>query len=310
METPEHRHNERSIEHPEVNTEILKQSERRIARQIKGAERLGVNVSVKAIVVPREGEPQLLADNNTDEVVEAASLNKLAVALWLASRDEISLSESVQWDAKDRSLTGGGQFDGDSASTVATRYVLLQDMLLQSGNTSMKMLVGHNGAAQVNAFLSEQGYQHTRLQELKGGWFYSGTTSAQEMLRVMAVLHEMTQKPARDRSACEKLIVESLLATHSQTGTKIREALPGAEVMLKTGELNADEDSPYDKRHSVGSIDTPHGTVLLAILTSAPDKARTKLVAEPLLSHLAVETATTVGLRSRRSFGARVLSVI
>ena len=195
---------------------------------------------------------------NTDYVHYAASISKLFVTqlLWEdLNAGKTTLDTVVSWDPSDR-RAGAGQYDGPNSPTSATVRDVLVDMLKQSGNTAVRVVVNKvlGGANAVNARY-EADYPQlkvTRLQPVSETGFLLGYTTPKEADFIIDRIYK------QQHGEFSQLILDSLennifndYGPRSQV--KDQDLI---NVIDKQGQLN---DPEGNNRHDVGIIENVNG---------------------------------------------------
>lgn len=139
------------------------------------------------IVVQKLAGEQPLYQRNPDKRFYAASVNKVAIALYVLSQ-----TEQQRCNLDDRmSLQDASKLEGtgvlrllDSGLDPTLKDVLTL-MLIVSDNTAAKMLVRRFGVPAINEYLQSLGLEVTRLEELPEGKFSYGYTTPGEYAEIM-----------------------------------------------------------------------------------------------------------------------------
>lgn len=139
------------------------------------------------IVVKRVGYEHRLYRLNQDRKFYAASVNKVAIALYVLSmvdRGKIKLTKRMALN-KEYKLEGTGVLRLLDDGLEPTLKDLLTLMLIVSDNTAAKTLVTQLGLRAINDYLDSLGLEVTRLEELPEGKFSYGHTTPAEYAEIM-----------------------------------------------------------------------------------------------------------------------------
>ena len=124
-----------------------------------------------SIIVYDETDKKSIYSFNTGYRHWAASLSKLFVTSLVLDdlrAGKTTLDTPLTWDVSDRRV-GAGKYDVDNSPTSGTVRDVLLDMLNQSGNTAVRILVNKvlSGATAVNErYVQEYGLTVTRLEPI------------------------------------------------------------------------------------------------------------------------------------------------
>lgn len=207
-------------------------------------------------------------EQNTEHF--AASINKLPVAL-LVLRDlrtgTLSMDQTMTWVDSDL-RAGGGVYDTPSTIRSAKLSEVLYDMLHQSGNTAVRILVNYalGGATAVNQRWSQiPELSYTYLMPLDGGRFYLGNSTPENSLWTLKQL-------MRNQDTYGKFVKDAL-ATNPYTDTGTRSQLAGNDYIVLVNKLGLLNDPDGDNRHDVGIIynTRTHKSYGYAYMTTSPE---------------------------------------
>lgn len=210
---------------------------------------VGQGIDVYGMVTLTEPDgtmaPLLARRWDADEPITAASMNKLALALWALETYAYDDYDRLKtWDGADR-RAGGGAFDQPGAPKSALIIDLVEDMLALSGNTAMAIL-GRIDFHIANAMLRRRGYTVTRFHGVgTEGRFETGVTTAEESLRLLWDV--LTFAPLSP-------LVRTVRSSLARSTTRLTFASHGGH-WSKHGELNPDRTSDEYVRHEAGFVE-------------------------------------------------------
>jgi beta-lactamase class A len=199
---------------------------------------------------------------HSDESFPTASLIKvpvLAAVFQKVADGELTLSQRIKLKRKDRA-GGSGQlkwFRDGSEFTV--REVLLR-MMRDSDNTALNMIIRHVGLDYIQENMAKQGLVRTRIHS-EGLSLRAGRVREENFTtpREMASLFDRMEKGELVDAFSSQLMLELMSqANHHSRLTK--RLPPGWQIAHKTGLLRR-------ACHDVALINTPRGTLLIAVLT-------------------------------------------
>lgn len=233
---------------------------------IKANQGAGIHTSVSLIDVSAD---RWLVTHNDYDSQFAASINKLPIALLLEHSmraGEFGVNDSVSWSSGDV-IGGYGNYDKPGAPTSATVGELITDMLTNSGNTAVRVLVNQKlgGPQNVNNRLAQYAeIPNTRLQINNSGGFYMGNTSSIESLWVLRQL-------LNGNDPYQQYMKEAL-RTNIFTDFGVRSQLAGSGYIVLANKVGILDDGAGNNRHDVGLIyNTNTGqTVGYSFLTTTP----------------------------------------
>lgn len=139
------------------------------------------------IVIKQVGEEAPLYQLNPGKKFYAASVNKVAIALYVLSlvdQGGIDLAEHMALK-KEYKLEGTGVLRLLDDGLEPTLKDLLTLMLIVSDNTAAKTLVSRFGSSAINDYLNSVGLEVTRLEELPEGKFSYGYTTPAEYIEII-----------------------------------------------------------------------------------------------------------------------------
>lgn len=164
-----------------------------------------------ASLISVTGEPTPAVSARADEVVEAYSVNKIAVAtavLDKVDRGLLTLDQRVDVTAAIVSYDGDGIFgyDGAYPSSVTLGHVLA-NLLTVSDNTAVRLCGLVVPAAELNEILRAKGFVHTQVKPVANpNRFYLGTTTARETHTMLQRLVDGTLLSATSSAYILKLL--------------------------------------------------------------------------------------------------------
>lgn len=209
---------------------------------------------------------------NHDQNVEhfAASINKLPVALLVLEdlrSGTLNMDQTMTWVDSDL-RAGGGVYDTPSTVRSASLRDVIYDMLHQSGNTAVRILVNYalGGATAVNQRWSQMPeLSHTYLMPLDGGRFYLGNSTPENSLWTLRQLMRTQDTYGR--------FVKDALATNPYTDIGTRSQLAGNDYIVLVNKLGLLNDPDGDNRHDVGIIynTRTHKSYGYAYMTTSPE---------------------------------------
>jgi beta-lactamase class A len=138
-------------------------------------------------------EDCVVVEDKADEVVPAASINKLAVAcavLDKIDRGELRLDQRIELTAE-TVLAGDGIYHLQTVwGDQLTLANVMTALLMLSDNTAVRLCGRVCTGAEVNDYLAGKGFVHTRVQPLPGNphRMYLGTTTARETHTLLSKL--------------------------------------------------------------------------------------------------------------------------
>ncbi|NJC63884.1 serine hydrolase [Planosporangium flavigriseum] len=207
--------------------------------------RAGGTWNALVTLADRDGSHRVVIEDKADDVVPAASVNKLAVAcavLHKIDRGALRLDQTVE-------LTPEIVLHGDGIYHLQTvwgdRLTLanvLTAMLMLSDNTAVRLCGLVCTGPEVNEYLAARDFRHTRVQPAPGNphRMFLGTTTAREAHRLLRMLVAGTLiSPAATR------FVLSLLHGFSDG---VRRTMSSDERLRTASKYGADD----DWRHEVG----------------------------------------------------------
>jgi len=197
-------------------------------------------------------------------VCTAASINKLALALWILHTHVGQSKKMLEWDESYRRL-GGGDFDQPHAPLKGTVLELLRDMLAKSSNTAMVVL-GRYNAKRVNRELLRRGYNQTWMPAVgKDGWFETGTATPKVALAILSdILKECM---------VSEEFGPTVLAALAESRSRARPG-PIPTQWSKHGELNGPNNDDEYVRHEVGRLQGEDGySVGYAVFTRSLNRS-------------------------------------
>lgn len=205
-----------------------------------------------SIIVYDETDKKSIYSFNTGYRHWAASLSKLFVTSLVLDdlrADKTTLDTVLTWDVSDR-RAGAGKYDAEGSPTTGTLRDVLFDMLNQSGNTAVRILVNKvlGGAKAVNVrYEQEYGLTVTRLEPVDANRFLLGYTTPKEVDFILTKLYRQTDLYAA--------LVKDALATNifNDYGPRSQVKDPSIITVIdKQGQLN---DPEGNNRHDVGVIE-------------------------------------------------------
>lgn len=197
-----------------------------------------------SIVIKKVGDKTLLYQLNPDKKFYAASVNKVAIALYVLSlvdRGELDLAERMALK-KEYKLEGTGVLRLLDDGLEPTLKDLLTLMLIVSDNSAAKTLVSRFGVGAINDYLDSLGLGVTRLEELTEGKFSYGYTASTEYIEIM----EKIATGAYLRRELSDLLLKIMGHNHFDFGLA-RNLREPVKIANKQGTLD-------DMRHEVALI--------------------------------------------------------
>lgn len=215
------------------------------------------------IVVKKAGEETPLYQLNPDRRFYAASVNKVAIALYVLSlvdRGEIKLTERMALK-KEYKLEGTGVLRLLDDSLEPTLKDLLTLILIVSDNTAAKTVVSRFGTGAINDYLDSLDLGVTRLEELPEGKFSYGHTTPAEYAEIM---EKITTGVYLSRELSD-LLLEILRHNHFDFGLG-RQLQDPIKIANKQGTLD-------NIRHEVALItDEDNRYIVSAFSEQLPDE--------------------------------------
>jgi beta-lactamase class A len=222
-----------------------------LARQVYDNERAGIDTSVIVYDIT-DNKPIFSHDIHYEHY--AASISKLFVTSLLLEdlrAGTTTLDTQVSWAAGDR-RAGAGVYDSSSSPLTATVGEVLFDMLNQSGNTAVRVIVNKvlGGADAVNQRYATEypNLKVTKLQPFAGtSSFLLGYTTANETNFILDRLY--------NQNDAYGTFVKNALATNIFDDYGPRSQVKDKDnitVIDKQGQLN---DPEGNNRHDVGVIE-------------------------------------------------------
>ena len=237
---------------------------RRIRRAYRAATARAGGTWRSLVTVAGSARPAV--EERADEVVRAASVNKLAIAcavLDLVDRGALRLDRRLELKPE---LVVGGSGIYHSQPVFGDRLTVagaLTAMLLVSDNTAVRLCGLVCPGARVNQYLARHGFRHTRVEPVDARRMYLGTTTAREMHRLLSEL-----VAGRLVGAASTRFVLDVMRSTSGFHDGVRRGLSSDErsrIAVKHGAYE-------DRRHEVGIVfdraDAP--AVVFALLATLP----------------------------------------
>ncbi|HZM63919.1 MAG TPA: serine hydrolase [Candidatus Saccharimonadales bacterium] len=196
-------------------------------------------------------DQRTLVGRNQDTEHFAASINKIPVALLVLEdlrAGTLDLDQMMTWQASDR-RAGFGVYDQPGSPLQAPLRDVLFDMLNQSGNTAVRILVnyGLDGSAAVNArFAAKPQLPHTYLIPLDANRFFLGNSTTHDSLWAMDQLLKTQDEPGA--------FIKNALVTNIFTDFGVRSQLAGNDYIVLANKIGLLDDVDGNNRHDVGII--------------------------------------------------------
>lgn len=246
-------------------------------------------------VAGSDGTPQVAVTENPDTVVEAYSVNKIAVAtavLDKVDRGLLSLTDRVEVSESIVVPGGDGIFslDGAYPSSVTIGHALAA-MLTVSDDTAVRLCGLVCPAAELNQILVDKGFPNTQVEPVANpNRFYLGTSTARET-------HDLLQALVRGTllSASSTAHLLNLLRSPIAFNDGIRRTMSSdqrARVATKAGWF-------VDARHEAGIIFSPAGAPVLTYVMFSDGQADADNFG-----------ATHPAVQARASMGPRFLAAV
>ncbi len=199
----------------------------------------------------------------------AASVNKVPVSLLILEdlrSGKLQLNQTLTWQASDV-RAGSGTYDQPGAPLQATLGDVVYDLLHNSGNTAVRILVNKalGGNANVNQRWSQKPeLNHTYLIPLDSDRFYLGNTTTSDSLWALSALL------ANPDSYSD--FMKDAMADNIFTDMGVRSQLKGNDYVVLVNKIGILDDPDGNNRHDVGLIynTKTHKTYGYSFLTTAP----------------------------------------
>ncbi len=221
----------------------------RIDQIIKKNEAKDITTSVSLYALENN---RSLVQHNNETAQFAASINKLPVALLLLEdlrSGKITLSEQVTWQPEDV-RSGFGVYDQPDAAQQASVGDVLYDMLNNSGNTAVRVLVNYKlaGPQAINDRLDAiPEIRTTRLEVLAPESFFLGNSTSAESVWIM---HTLLGNPQDEYYA----FIKAALETNIFSYYGVRSQLEGSDYVVIANKVGILDDVDGNNRHDVGII--------------------------------------------------------
>ncbi|MEO3744551.1 serine hydrolase [Plantactinospora sp. B5E13] len=242
----------------------------RVAWAYQGAKaRAGGNWYAQVSVAGPDGTPQIAVQENAETVVEAYSVNKIAVAtavLDKVDRGLLTLDQRVEVTAAIVVPGGDGIFSLDNAypSSVTLGHVLAA-LLTVSDDTAVRLCGLVAPAAEINQILVGKGFPNTQVEPVANpNRFFLGTSTARETHDLLQALVGGTLL-----SPASTTFLLNLLRSPIAFNDGIRRTMSSderARVATKAGWF-------ANARHEAGVIFSPAGAPVLTYVLFADGQA-------------------------------------
>lgn len=221
------------------------------------------------------GSPQERISFNGDEIFPSASTIKTAVmceGMRQVEQGKVKWTDSleVQKELSERQAGGFAYHFREGTSLPLGRWVNI--MITVSDNTATMLLREHLGQANVNDWLSSNGFMMTKLlngkkcdelglRELQQKWGL-GMTTPNEMVRLFELI---VDGKAGSKTSCERML--RILSQQYWDDLILSQAAPDVFKAAKSGALNR-------HRSDVAVVNSPGGQYVLAVYTKDQEDTR------------------------------------
>lgn len=199
-----------------------------------------------------------------NQAVRSASTIKLFILAALyeqAAKGQINLEDTYTLSEAD--IVGGtGNLQTQPIGTVYTLHDLAHEMIVTSDNTATNILIDRIGMAQVNAFIQQQGYTHTRLARkmLDTQALVAGTDNYIAVAEVGDLMAKLYRQQLITPQANQAMLA---ILKEQQDRHKLLAHLPTNTITYsKSGQF-----AEYGVQHDVAIIETTKGAFVLAVLS-------------------------------------------
>lgn len=265
-----------------------------VQKNVSKNEQQGILTGVHLVDLNKD---KTLYGHNLDTEHFAASVNKLPVTMLLQEElraGTVSLDDVVELPPADQRIGGAGRFDAGDDTPEATIGEILEDMLKQSGNTAVRVLVTQLGGPElVNDRLEQDpNLAHTYLIELGEGRFWLGNTTPRESMYVMEKVVTGEDEYASFVKTALENNVFSDYGVKSQRGD--------SDYIVLANKMGQLDDPDGNNRHDVGIIyNTRTGEKYgFSIMTTSPYE-------QPELRFRGEESIENIGYTMLRFAGDR-----
>lgn len=215
------------------------------------------------IVIKKVGKETPLYQLNPDRQFFAASINKVAIAVYVLSLVDQSVVELTERTAlkEENKLEGTGVLRLLDAGLEPTLKDVLTLLLIVSDNTAAKTLVRRLSPRVINQYLDSLGLRVTRLEELPEGKFSYGYTTPAEYTEIM---EKVVSGVYLTRESTD-LLLEVMGHNHFDFGLA-RKIKDPVKIVSKQGTVD-------DMRHEVAIItDENNRYIVSAFSEQLPDE--------------------------------------
>jgi beta-lactamase class A len=258
--------------------------------------RVGGSWHAVVTVAGADGLPVTAVDERADEVVAAASVNKLGIACALLDKIDkgtLALDRTVDL-TPDLVIVGSGLYHLQTVwGERLTLANVLTTMLVASDNTAVRLCGLVCTGTEVNTYLAGLGLAHTRVEPLAADprRMYLGTTTARE---IHTLLYRLADGTLLSPAATGFLL--DLLRSPGGNHDGVRHTMSSAERAATAIKHGADENA----RHEVGVMFDVAGTprIVFSLLAELPGHGQNFGATNPL-----VQARARLGRRMRDLVG-------